>query len=88
MSGVQTVSVDVTDKGFTVSVPAVRAGVPVRMTFTRKTDATCATDLAIPEYGIKRELPLNTPVTVEFTPRRDVTYQCGAGMLSGTLTVR
>jgi membrane fusion protein, heavy metal efflux system len=86
--GVQTVSVDVTEKGFTVSVPAVKAGVPVRMTFTRKTDATCATDLAIPEYGIKRELPLNTPVTVEFTPRRDVTYQCGAGMLSGTLTVR
>ena len=87
-SGVQIVSVEVTGKGFTVSVPVVKAGVPVRMTFTRKTDATCATDLAIPEHGIKRELPLNTPVTVEFTPRHDVTYQCGMGMLTGTLTVR
>jgi cobalt-zinc-cadmium efflux system membrane fusion protein len=85
---VQIVSVEVTEKGFNVSVPAVKAGIPVRMTFTRKTNATCATDLAIPEHGIKRELPLNTPVTVEFTPRRDVTYQCGMGMLSGTLTVR
>ena len=47
-SGVQAVSIEVTEKGFTVSVPAVKAGVPVRMTFTRKTDATCATDLAIP----------------------------------------
>lgn len=87
-SEVQTVSVEVTEKGFNVSVPAVKAGVPVRMTFIRKTNATCATDLAIPEHGIKRELPLNTPVTVEFTPSKDVTYQCGMGMLSGTLTVR
>ena len=58
------------------------------MTFVRRTKATCATDLAIPDYGIKRELPLDTPVTVEFTPRTNVTYQCGMGMLSGTLTVR
>jgi plastocyanin domain-containing protein len=58
------------------------------MTFTRRTNATCATAVAIPEFGIKRDLPLNTPVTVEFTPRKDVTYQCGMGMLSGTLAVR
>ena len=85
---VQTVTVEVTEKGFTVSTAAIKAGVPVRMTFIRRTKATCATDLAIPDYGIKRELPLDTPVTVEFTPRTNVTYQCGMGMLSGTLTVR
>jgi cobalt-zinc-cadmium efflux system membrane fusion protein len=87
-SQIQTLSVEVTEKGFNVSAPAVKAGVPVRMTFIRKTDTTCATDVALPEYGIRRHLPLNTPVTVEFTPRTDVTFQCGMGMLSGTLTVR
>jgi cobalt-zinc-cadmium efflux system membrane fusion protein len=85
---VQIVSVDVTEKGFSGSATPVRAGVPVRMTFTRKTNVTCATELAIPDHGIRQNLPLNTPVTVEFTPRKDVTYQCGMGMLSGTLTVR
>lgn len=85
---VQTLTVEVTEKGFGGGPFSVKAGVPVRMTFIRKTDATCATDLAIPEYGIKRPLPLNTAVTVEFTPRKDVTFQCGMGMLSGTLTVR
>jgi membrane fusion protein, heavy metal efflux system len=87
-AAVQIVSVDVTEKGFTFSAAPVKAGVPVRMTFTRKTNATCATEVAIPDHAIKRALPLNTPVTVEFTPRKDVTYQCGMGMLSGTLTVR
>ena len=88
LAAVQIVSVDVTEKGFSFSAAPVKAGVPVRMTFTRKTNATCATAVAIPDHGIKRDLPLNTPVTVEFTPRKDVTYQCGMGMLSGTLTVR
>jgi cobalt-zinc-cadmium efflux system membrane fusion protein len=84
----QVVSVEVTEKGFSVTAASVKAGIPVRMTFTRRTNATCATAVAIPEYGITRDLPLNTPVTVEFTPRKDVAYQCGMGMLSGTLTVR
>ena len=85
---IQIVTVEVTEKGFNVSTPTVKAGTPVRMTFTRKANGTCATDLAIPDHGIKRDLPFNTPVTVEFTPQKDVTFQCGMGMLSGTLMVR
>lgn len=85
---VQNVSVDVTEKGFSGGAAPVKAGIPVRMTFTRKTTATCATAVVIPDHGIRRELPLNTPVTVEFIPRKDVSYQCGMGMLSGTLIVR
>lgn len=87
-ASVQLISVAVTKQGFSVSGAAVKAGTPVRMTFTRRTNETCATAVAIPDHGITRDLPLNTPVIVEFTPRKDVTFQCGMGMLSGTLAVR
>jgi plastocyanin domain-containing protein len=62
--------------------------VPLRLTFVRTTDDTCAKDVVLVDYGIRRELPLNTPVTVEFTPRKSFVFQCGMKMLSGTLTVR
>jgi plastocyanin domain-containing protein len=44
----------------------------------------------LPDYGIKRGLPLNEPVTVEFTPAKagEFTFSCGMGMVKGTLVVR
>jgi plastocyanin domain-containing protein len=59
------------------------------VTFTRHTDQTCATEIAIPAYGITRALPLDQPVTVEFVPvAGESAFQCGMGMLAGTLVVR
>lgn len=84
----QAFTVQITSKGFEPATLALSAGVPVKITFIRRTDATCATEIALPEYAIKRDLPLNTPVTVEFTPRKDAVMQCGTGMLSGALIVR
>jgi hypothetical protein len=47
------------------------------------TDATCGTEVPIPSLGLKRALPLNEPVDVEFTPQKagDVDFVCGMGML-------
>jgi len=68
----------------------VRSGVPARIIFVRTTDATCATDVLIPAVNIKRALPLNQPVTVEFTPRNseDVEFTCGMRMFKGTVVVK
>jgi multidrug efflux pump subunit AcrA (membrane-fusion protein) len=85
----QTVAVTVTATGFEPASLSLRRGVPARVTFTRTTDQTCATEVAIPAAGIRRALPLNEPVTVEFVPAAgDVAFQCGMGMLSGVMVVR
>jgi plastocyanin domain-containing protein len=44
----------------------------------------------IPTLNIKRPLPLNQPVTVEFTPRKtgNVDFVCGMEMLRGTIVVQ
>jgi RND family efflux transporter MFP subunit len=85
----QAAVVAITAAGFEPAALELQAGVPARITFTRKTDQTCATEVAIPAYGIRRALPRDTPVTVDFEPATGrATFQCGMGMLSGTLVVR
>ena len=82
--------VTVSDQGFQPARVSVRPGATARITFVRTSDATCATEVAIPSLKIKRALPLNQPVTVEFTPQKtgDVEFACGMGMLRGTIVVQ
>src|SRR6266508_3621108 len=84
----QTATVEVTDKGFEPPSLKLKAGAPAKVTFVRKTDATCAKEVVIKEYKIERKLPLNEPVTVEFTPRKgEFTFACGMDMIKGKLVV-
>ena len=82
--------VTVTEKGFEPARITLRAGRPSRLTFLRTTDATCATEVAIPSLNVKRALPLNQPVEIELTPAKpgDIAFACGMGMFSGTLVVQ
>jgi plastocyanin domain-containing protein len=86
--GAQTATVEINDKGFNPSSLKLKAGVPAKVTFVRKTDEGCAKEVVIKEYGINRQLPLNEPVTVEFTPRKgEFAFACGMDMLKGKLIV-
>jgi plastocyanin domain-containing protein len=87
---VQSASVALTERGYEPAGLRLRRGVPARITFTRKVSATCATEVMLPEYGIKRALPLDEPVVVEFTPKKsgEFTFSCGMGMLRGTMIVK
>jgi plastocyanin domain-containing protein len=70
----------VTDKGFEPQNLRVRKGEPVTLVITRKSDATCATEIVIDEYGIKTPLPLDKAVTVTFTPKKSGTLKYGCAM--------
>jgi plastocyanin domain-containing protein len=66
-NGAQTAAVEVNSHGFGPSSLKLKAGMPAKVTFVRKTDETCAKEVVIKEYNIDRKLPLNETVTVEFT---------------------
>jgi len=87
---VQTVTVALTENGYEPASFRLRRGVHARVTFVRRVSAGCAQEVVLPDYGIRRELPLNEPVTVEFTPARagSFTFSCGMGMVRGTFFVR
>jgi RND family efflux transporter MFP subunit len=85
----QAVRVTVNDKGFEPSRLALKAGVPARITFVRTTDQTCATSVVIAGLNIRRELPLNQPVTIEMTPKTgEVAFACGMNMFHGTIVAQ
>ncbi len=87
---VQAITITLNEQGYQPANVRLRAGVPARLTFVRKVEATCGTEVMLPEYNIKRELPLNVPVTVEFTPPKagDLKFACGMNMLRGTILVK
>lgn len=90
LPAVQKVTVALTEKGYEPASLKLRGGIPAHVTFIRKVSATCGTQIVIADYNIKRALPLNEPVLVEFTPKKTGTFAftCGMGMLRGALIVR
>jgi multidrug efflux pump subunit AcrA (membrane-fusion protein) len=86
----QSVTVTLSEKGYLPESFKLRKGVPARVTFVRKVEATCGTEIVLAEFNIKRELPLNQPVVVEFTPSKtgEFKFACGMDMLRGKIIVQ
>lgn len=74
------VEMSVTEEGFVPQNVRVKKGEPVTLLITRKVDGTCATEIVIDEHGINTKLPLNTQVTVTFTPTKSGTLKYGCAM--------
>jgi plastocyanin domain-containing protein len=74
------IEMTVTDKGFEPQNVRVKANEPVTLIITRKTDVTCGTEIVIDEYKVNAKLPLNTPVTVTFTPTKSGELRYGCAM--------
>jgi cobalt-zinc-cadmium efflux system membrane fusion protein len=85
----QSARVVVSEQGFEPAKVTLRAGVAARITFVRTTDNTCGTELVFPSLKMKRALPLNEPVLVEFTPVNsgEIAFACGMNMLKGLVVV-
>jgi RND family efflux transporter MFP subunit len=85
----QSAKIVVNEKGFEPSQVKLKAGVAARLTFVRTTDKTCATEIVFPSLKIKRALPLNQPVDIDFTPAKniDASFACGMNMFKGAVVV-
>jgi len=80
----------VNEQGYEPAKVTLRAGTPARVTFVRTTDTTCGTEVVFPSLNIKRALPLNEPVVIEFTPAKpgEIAFTCGINMLKGIVIVQ
>jgi RND family efflux transporter MFP subunit len=86
---VQKAKVVISDKGFEPARFTLRAGTPAQLTFLRTSDATCATEVVFPSLKIKRPLPLNQAVVIQFTPAKtgEISFACGMNMLKGLIVI-
>lgn len=87
---VQTAKIKITARGYEPTALRLRKGVPARVTFLRTTNATCAKEIVLPDFNIRRALPLSQPVVVSFTPQNQgtFTFVCGMNMMRGKLIVQ
>ena len=84
------IAIRVDEKGFTPAHVNAEKGKPTILVFTRTTDATCATEVVFPDLKITKQLPRDTPVRIELpaSEAHTLTFQCGMGMLRGTVVVQ
>ncbi len=83
------VEISVTSEGFVPAQIKAKAGTPLTLVVTRKTDKTCATEIVIKEFNINKPLPLNDTVTVELTPTQpgSIRFACAMDMIAGVINV-
>ena len=87
---VQKFTVKITERGLEPISLMLRLGVQARITFLRTTDQTCAKEIVLRDFGIRRDLPLNQPVVVMLTPNEkgEFDFTCGMNMIRGKLIVQ
>ena len=76
----KTVHMAVTEKGFEPGDVRAKKGEQLNLIITRTVENTCATEVTLDEYAIKKKLPLNQPVTVSFIPQKSGKLKYGCGM--------
>ena len=88
-AGTQQVHVKVTENGFEPAELTVAKGKPIRLIMTRETDQTCARQVVFTSLKLKKELPLDQPVTIDLPaqPAGRIDYACGMDMVKGALVV-
>lgn len=83
--------VDITvSGGYSPEVVSVPAGKTTKINFIRTDPTDCLSEVVLPDFRIKKELPLNQKVTVEITPEKEgeYPYACGMNMYHGKIIAK
>ena len=63
--------------------------IPLNLNFIRKDSNSCLEEVVMPDFNIRRHLPLNERVTIEILPKKKgvFVYACGMNMFHGKIIV-
>lgn len=78
------------DGGYTPDKIVVKRGRELTLTITRRDASSCLEEFLIPDFKIKRVLPLNTPINISITPTEvgEYEFSCGMHMYFGKIIVQ
>ncbi|OGH23708.1 MAG: hypothetical protein A2958_03025 [Candidatus Levybacteria bacterium RIFCSPLOWO2_01_FULL_38_13] len=83
-------SIDITiDGGYSPEVIEVSKGKKTKINFLRKDPSGCLEEVVLPDFNIRKFLPLNQKVTVEINPKEkgEFKFSCGMNMFHGKIIV-
>jgi plastocyanin domain-containing protein len=77
------------DGGYKPSIVEVKKNTVTTLKITRKDPNTCLEEFILPDFKVKKFLPLNEEVTININiPKRGVyPFQCGMNMFHGKIIV-
>lgn len=85
-NGIQTVTINVNDAGFSPAVVVIQKGIQTNLIFNGEKLNSCNQRLIFPEY--QSSIDLNHGENkIEFVPEGDISYMCWMGMLNGYIKV-
>lgn len=84
-------SIDIlVEGGYTPGVISVEQGKPVTIDFFRKDPNSCLEEVVMPEFKIRKFLPLNEKVSISVIPKQkgEFAFSCGMNMYHGKIIVK
>lgn len=89
VSGVQEVTIKVTDRGYEADINSLKVDVPVKLKLVTNNVKGCARAFTIPDLNYFKVLPTTGSEIIEFTPRKTgkLVYTCSMGMYTGSFNV-
>lgn len=83
-------SIDITvDGGYSPSVISVSKNKTTTINFIRRDPSSCLEEVVLPEFKIRKYLPLNESTPITITPKSSGTFEisCGMNMFHGQIKV-
>lgn len=79
----------IVEGGYKPSVIKLKKGVETTLVITRKDPNTCLEEIVLPDFKIKKYLPLNEKIEIKITPAKsgEFPFHCGMNMFHGKLVV-
>lgn len=80
----------VVNGGYSPEVISIPKGKTTKVNFIRKDPNSCLEEVVLPDFKIKKYLPLNQKVEIELTPQQtgEFGYACGMNMFHGKIIVK
>lgn len=75
--------------GYSPETITIRKGKTTTLRFTRTDPTSCLEEIILPDFRVRKQLPLNETVSIEITPQKTgaFPYSCGMNMYHGTIIV-
>lgn len=76
--------------GYSPEVIVIPFGKTTKINFIRTDPTNCLAEIVLPDFRIKRDLPLNQKVVIEITPENkgEFEFACGMNMYRGKIIVK
>lgn len=80
----------IVEGGYSPNVISIPKGKTTTLNFFRKDPSSCLEEVVIPDFKVRKFLPLNTQVAILITPEASGEYEivCGMNMFHGKIVVK